>query len=134
MLYKIRYNPMHTIYGALPVPKCQCPLSSCMINYMGYTRYLNLVAHRYTSLYCTSPRCRILQYLRTLIPLSGSLWNDHPALVVNMVWDWQVSRAGPMPVYLASCSLLYCLLRFSVSLLSFYELVLWGLGLPNYRG
>ena len=34
-------------------------------------------AHRYT---CTTPRCKISQYRRTLIHLSVSLWNDvgHP--------------------------------------------------------
>ena len=43
-----------------------------------------------------------------------------------MVWDWRVSRAGPMPFYWPSCSLPFCLLLFSLSLLSFYGLVLWG--------
>ena len=47
----------------------------------------------------------------------------------SMVWDWRVSRAGPMP----SCSLIFYLLLFSISLLSFYGLVLWGWGLRSDR-
>ena len=43
----------------------------------------------------------------------------------SMVWDWRVSRAGPMPFYWPSCSLTFCLLLFSFSHLSFYGLVLW---------
>ena len=51
----------------------------------------------------------------------------------SMVWDWRVSRAGPMPFYWPSCSLTFCLLLFSLSFLSFYGLVLWGLGLRTDR-
>ena len=51
----------------------------------------------------------------------------------SMVWDWRVSRAGPMPFYWSSCSLPLCLLLFSLSLLSFYGLVLWGWGLRTDR-
>ena len=39
------------------------------------------------------------------------------------------SRVGPMPFYWSSCSVTFCLLLFSLSLLSFYGLVLWGWGL-----
>ena len=48
-----------------------------------------------------------------------------------MVWDWHVSRAGPMPFYWHSCSLHFCLLLFLPFLLSFYGLVLWGWGLQT---
>ena len=51
----------------------------------------------------------------------------------SMVWDWRVSRAGPMPFYWPSCSLTFCLLLFSVSLLTFCGLVLWGWGLRTDR-
>ena len=47
----------------------------------------------------------------------------------SMVWNWRVSKAGPMSLYWPSCSLPFCLLLFSLSLLSFYGLVLWGWGL-----
>ena len=51
----------------------------------------------------------------------------------SMVWDWRVSRAGPIPLYWPSWSLTFCLLLFSLSLLSFYWLVLWGWGLRTDR-
>ena len=51
----------------------------------------------------------------------------------SMVWDWRVSRAVPMPFYWLSCSLTFCLLMCSLSLVSFYGLVLWGWGLRTDR-
>ena len=54
----------------------------------------------------------------------------------SLMWDWRVSRAGPIkPFYFPSCSLPYFLLLFSLSLLSFYAygLVLWGWGLQTDR-
>ena len=51
----------------------------------------------------------------------------------SMVRDWRVSRAGPMPFYWPSCLLPFCPLLFFFSLLSFYGLVLWGLGLRTDR-
>ena len=51
-----------------------------------------LVAHRYTY---APPRCRTLQYSRTFIPSrcpSGTILQAP----FSMVWDWRVSRAGPM--------------------------------------
>ena len=51
----------------------------------------------------------------------------------SMVWDRRVSRARPMPFYWPSCSLPFCLLLFSLSHLSFNELVLWGKGLRTDR-
>ena len=35
----------------------------------------------------------------------------------SMVWNWRVLRAGPMPFYWPCCSLTFCLLLFSLSLL-----------------
>ena len=69
MLYKIRCNPVHPLNGALPgtyVP-------------VRVTRGA-LVAHRYTY---APPLCRTLQYSRTFIPISVSLWND----LANPVFD-----------------------------------------------
>ena len=51
----------------------------------------------------------------------------------SMVWDWRVSIAGPMSFYWPRCLLPFCLLMFSLSLLSFYGLVLWGWGLRTDR-
>ena len=44
-----------------------------------------------------------------------------------MMWDYWVSRAEPKTLHWPSCSLPFCLLFF-LSRLSFYGLVLWGLG------
>ena len=69
MLYKIRCNPVHPLYGALPGP-----YTSALV-----TRGA-LVAYRYTY---AMPRCRTLQYSKIFIPFSVSLWND----LANPVFD-----------------------------------------------
>ena len=61
--------------------------------------------------------------------LSGTIW----VTLYSMVWDWRVSRAGPMPFCWPSCSLLSCLQLFSLSLLFLYRLVVWGWGLRTDR-
>ena len=55
MLYKIRCNPMHPLYGALPVPYVQVRVARGAV-----------IAHRYT--YAPDRR--------TFVPFSVSLWND----------------------------------------------------------
>ena len=62
MLYMIRCNPIHPLYGALPV----------MYMPVRVTRAA-LIAHRYIY---APPRRRTSQYCRTFISLSVSLWND----------------------------------------------------------
>ena len=69
MLYKIRCNLVHSLNGALPGPYVP----------VWVTRGA-LVAHRYTY---APPRCRTLQYSRTFIPFSVSLWKD----LANPVFD-----------------------------------------------
>ena len=69
MLYKIRCNLVHPLYGALPGPYVP----------VWVTRGA-LVAHRYTY---APPRCRTSQYSRTFITFSVSLWND----LANPVFD-----------------------------------------------
>ena len=61
MLYKIRCNPMHPLYGAL-VPYVPVQVTRSAV-----------IAYRLTY---ASPRCRTSQYRQTFIPLSVSLWND----------------------------------------------------------
>ena len=112
MLYKIRCNSMHPLYAALPVPYVPVRVTRDAV-----------IAHRYTY---SPPRCTTSKYRRTFIPLSVSLWNDLIVTPCLMVWDWRVSRAGSMPFYWPSCSLTFSLLLFSLSLLSFNGLVLWG--------
>ena len=51
-----------------------------------------------------------------------------------IVWDWQVSRTGPMLLYWPKQLYpYYSLLLFFLSLLSVYKLVLWGWGLRTDR-
>ena len=66
ILYKIRYNSMHSLYGALS--KQYVPVM--------VTRGA-LVVHRHTY---APLRCRTSQYCRTFIPLQVSLGSDlaHP--------------------------------------------------------
>ena len=52
----------------------------------------------------------------------------------STVWDWRVSRAGPMLLYWPKLLYpYYSLLLFSLSLLSVYRLVLWGWGVRTDR-
>ena len=62
MMYKIRCNPMHPLYGALPEPYAPVRVTSGAV-----------IAHRYTY---APRRCRTSHHRRTFIPLSVSLWND----------------------------------------------------------
>ena len=62
MLYKIRCNPMHPLYSALPVPYVPVRVTRGAV-----------IAHRYTD---APPRCRTSQYCQTFVPFSVSLWND----------------------------------------------------------
>ena len=71
MLYKFCCNPMHPLYDALPVP--YVPV---------WVTRLTVIAHRFTYV---PPRCRTLQYRRTFIPLSVSVWNDLSDPVFNGV-------------------------------------------------
>ena len=92
MLYKIRCNPLHPIYGALPVPYVPVPVTRGAVT-----------AHRYTY---ANLRCRISQYSRTFISFSVSLWNDlivpvfdgvglvGPTFYGLVLWGWglQIGR------------------------------------------
>ena len=69
LLYNIRCNPVHPLIGAVPGPYVQVRVTRGA-----------LLAHRYTY---APPRCRTLQYSRTFIPFSVSLWND----LANPVFD-----------------------------------------------
>ena len=114
MLYKIGCNPLHPLYGAFPVL------------YM-LVRVIRgaVITHRYTY---APPRCKTSQHRRTFNPCQyfcGTIL----VTPYSKGWDWRVSRAGPMPFHWPSCLLTFCLLLFSISLLSFYGLVLWGWGL-----
>ena len=106
-------NPKHPLCGALPVPYVPVRVTRGA-----------LIPHRYTFV---PPRCRTSQYRRTFVPshyLYGMIWLT-PCL---MMLDWRVSRAGKMPFCWPSCSLLFCLQLFYLSLLFHYRLAVWGWG------
>ena len=105
VLYKIRCNPMHLLYGALIVPYMPVRVACCA-----------LVAHRY--IYETS-RCRTSQHRRTFISLSVSLWNNlaDPEFEGVRLARFK-SRANAFCRPKLSCSFPFHLLLFSVSLLS----------------
>ena len=114
MLYKIRYYPMHQLYGTLPVPYVPARVKRGA-----------LVTHRYTY---ELPRCRTSQYCRTFISLSVSLWNSLDDLVFDGVGlAGFKSRANAFLLVKISLSVL-CLLLFSLSLLFFLWVGIVGLG------
>ena len=88
-----------------------------------------VIAHRYT--YVPS-RCRTSQYRRTFIPMSVSPWNDLGGSVFDGV-GLAVFKSRANVFFWPSYSLLFCLLLFSLSLLSFFGLVLLGWGLRTDR-
>ena len=119
LLYKIRCNQMHPLNGALPVPYV-----SVLV-----TRN-DLMEHRYTY---EPPLYRTSQYRKTFIPLSVSLCNELADPVFNGV-GLLVVIAGPLPFHSPMLLLLsFVLLLFSMYLLSFYKLLLWGRGLRTDR-
>ena len=44
----------------------------------------------------------------------------------SMVWDWRISRVSRCFIIGTRCSFPFCLLLFSLSVVSSYKLVLWG--------
>ena len=109
MLYKIRCNPVHTLNGAQPGQYVPVRVTSGA-----------LVAHRYTD---APARCRTLQYSRTFVPFSVSLWND----LANPVFDGVglsgfKSRANACLFIGLSCSIpTIVFYSFFLSLLSVYS-------------
>ena len=63
-------NPMHPLYGALPVPYGSVRVTLCL-----------LVVYRHSY---APPRCRASQW-RKKHPLALYLWNDHADLVLDGV-------------------------------------------------
>ena len=107
MLNNIRCNPMQPLYGAEPVSHVPVQLTCGA-----------LVAHRYTY---APLRCRTSPYRGTFIRLSVSLWNS----LADPVFDC-VTLAGFVSrteIFFISQSylILFCLLQFSLSLLSVYR-------------
>ena len=84
MLCKIRCNVLHPLNDALPGPYVPVRVTHGAFS-------ANRYAHE-------PPHWKTSHYRRTFVPLSVSLWKDlaNPYL---KVWDWQVSREGPMIFY-----------------------------------
>ena len=86
MLYKISCYPVHPLNGALPGPMCQCGFHVVLWCRIGK------LMHRLAAEPCSTAglifhsRCPSGTILLTLYSYS-------------MVWDWRVSRAGPMLLY-----------------------------------
>ena len=120
MLYGIRCNPMHPLYRALPRP--YVPV------WVNYTR-----CYGRTSVHlCASSLQNLAVPQDFYYPVRISV--ERSCVIPNVVvWDWRVSRAGPLPFNWHGCSLSFCLLLFSFSLLLFYGLVLWACGLRTDR-
>ena len=118
MLYKIRSNLMHPLCGALPVPYVPVRVTHGTLIDIGILMRLPAAEPRSTTGFLFPS-----QYL------SGTIW----LAPYSIVWDWWVSRAGPMPFCWPSCSLLFSLQLFSLSLLFLYRLVVWGWGLRTDR-
>ena len=119
MLFKIRCNPKHPFCDALPVPYVQVRVTDGAF-----------IADRYSY---APTRSRTSQYRRTFIHLSVSLSGTIWFTPYSMVWAWRVSRAGITPFCWPSCSLLFCLQLFPISLLFLYGLVVWGWGFRTDR-
>ena len=114
MLYKIRFNPMHPLNGAVPGPYAPVRVTRSA-----------LVAHWYTY---APPHSKTSLYRKSFIPFSVSFWNDLADPVFDVVGLAGFKSMDNVFVGL-SCSIptivFYC---FLLSFLSNYRLVLWGLG------
>ena len=120
MLYKIRCKAMHPLNGALPGP--------CVP--VRVTRGA-LVTHRYTY---APPRCRTSQYSAELLFPSRCPCGMILLTPYSMVWDWRVSRAGPMLFYWPKMLFpFYIFYDFSPIFFLLYRLVLWCWGLRTDR-
>ena len=98
---------------------CQCLLHAVLWSHIGTLRRR----------LATEPRSTAGLLFHSRYPCGMILLTTH-----SMVWDWGVSRAGPMVFYWPKMLYpFYNLLFFSRSLLSVYRLVLWGWGLRTDR-
>ena len=80
-LYEIRCNPVHHLNGAHLDHMCQCGLHAVLWSHIGTLMHSLAAEPRSTAGLLFSSRCPSGTILLTLY---------------SMVWDWRVSRAGPM--------------------------------------
>ena len=91
---RFRCNPVHPLNGALPGPYVQARVTRGA-----------LVAHRYTFMHdlAAEPCSRAGLLFPSRCPSGTILLAPY-----SMVWDWQVSRAGPMLLYWSKLVNPYC--------------------------
>ena len=118
MLYKIRCYPMHPLYGVYVYRMCRCGLHVVLWLHIGTLM----------PLFAAEPRSSTWLLLNFWYLCGTALVTPY-----SMVWDWRISRAGPMSFYYPSCSVPFCHLMFSISFILFYCLVLWGKGFRTDR-
>ena len=125
ILCKIMCNPMHPLLVLYLGRMCQCgdTHGQCGLHEVMWFQIGTLMP-----LLAAEPRSTpglffLCQYLCGTILVTP----------YEIVRDWWVSRAGYIHFYWPWCSLPFCLPLFFISLLSFYEFVLWGWGLRTNR-
>ena len=106
MLYNIRHNQIHPLYGALPGTCVPVRLHAVLWSYIGTLRCLLAADPRSTAGLWFS-----CQYLCGTILVTS----------YSMVWDCRVSRTGPMPFYWRSCSIA----PFWFTVFAFSSFILW---------
>ena len=105
----VRCVPMHPHCGALPAPYVPVLVSRRA-----------LVTHLYTYAY---PRCKTSQYQRTFILLSVSLWNNLADPVFGAVGLAGFKSRANAFLLAQAAQFFFCLLLFSLSLLSVYRML-----------
>ena len=119
MLYRIKCNPMHPLNDALPEPYALVRITRG-----------DQVTHRYTYAPPHSETRSSAGILFSSQCPSGMILHTP----CSMVWNWRVSREGPMLFYGLSCSIPTIVFYYIfLSLLPVYRLVLWGWGLLTDR-
>ena len=103
MLYKIRCNPMHSLYGPLPVPYVSVQVTrGALVHINTLMRFL--AAEPLSTAGLSFPSQCVCGTI--FLTLYSMVW-DWPVsragpmlfcskTLYSMVWDWPVSRAGPM--------------------------------------
>ena len=111
MLYKIRCKAMHPLNGALPGPYGQCGLDTVLWS------HISTHIHRLAA----EPHSRVRLLFPSWCPCGMILLTPY-----SMVWDWQVSKAGPMFFIILRCSI-PSIIFYSFSLL-FFPSIGWYCG------
>ena len=113
MLYKIRCNPLHPLHGALPGPYVPVRLHAVLWSHLCALMHRLAAELRSTAWLLFPSQC----------PSGTILLTPY-----SMVWDWRISRAGPMLFYWPSCSIpTIVFYYFSLSLFSVYS-ICWYCG------